>query len=194
MPNALFLGEDAGAIPADATFLKWVQQVSPGFKADYYTLAGWANAQLFTQALQAAGKSPTQGSVQQQLRKITSFSASGLLAPDQPGGRAAGHLLPDRQDHQWEVRPGATIRPSADRPRATGAMVGTRRQGPRDRRRRRRARLTHCRSGWPAGRPGRRGSTDAIPGHHHDWRGSGRLWKRRSHHRHRNRPGWARGP
>lgn len=84
MPNALFLGEDAAAIPADATFLKWVQQVSPGFKADYYTLAGWANAQLFTQALHAAGKNPTQGSVQQQLRKITSFSASGLLAPTNP--------------------------------------------------------------------------------------------------------------
>jgi len=84
MPNALFLGEDAQVIPADATFLKWVQRVSPGFKADYYTLAGWANAQLFTQALKAAGKSPTQGSVQQQLRKITSFNASGLLAPTNP--------------------------------------------------------------------------------------------------------------
>ena len=84
MPNALFLGEDAQVIPADATFLKWVQRVSPGFKPDYYTLAGWANAQLFTQALKAAGKSPTQGSVQQQLRKITSFNASGLLAPSNP--------------------------------------------------------------------------------------------------------------
>ncbi len=85
MPNALFLGEDASLIPADAAFLKWVQKVSPGFKADYYTLAGWANAQLFVQALKAAGKNPTRGSVQQQLRKITSFNASGLLAPTNPG-------------------------------------------------------------------------------------------------------------
>jgi len=84
MPNALFLGEDAGAIPAVGTFLKWVQHVSPGFKADYYTLAGWANAQLFAQALRGAGKNPTQGSLQQQLRKITSFNASGLLAPSNP--------------------------------------------------------------------------------------------------------------
>ena len=86
MPNALFLGEDAAVIPADAYFLKWVQQVSPGFKPDYYTLAGWANAQLFVQALKAAGRNPTQGSVQQQLRKITSFNASGLLAPSNPAG------------------------------------------------------------------------------------------------------------
>ena len=84
MPNALFLGGDAAAIPADLVFLKWVQQVSPGFRADYYTLAGWANAQLFVQALKAAGRNPTRGSVQQQLRKITSFTASGLLAPSNP--------------------------------------------------------------------------------------------------------------
>jgi len=87
MPNALFLGEDASQIPAVGTFLKWVQKASPGFKADYYTLAGWANTQLFVQALQAAGTNPTQGSVQQQLRKITSFNASNLLATTNPADR-----------------------------------------------------------------------------------------------------------
>jgi len=87
MPNALFLGEDASQIPAVGTFLKWVQKASPGFKADYYTLAGWANTQLFVQALKAAGKGPTQGSVQQQLRKIMSFNASNLLATTNPAQR-----------------------------------------------------------------------------------------------------------
>jgi branched-chain amino acid transport system substrate-binding protein len=87
MPNALFLGEDATAIPAVGTFLQWVQKVSPGFKADYYTLAGWANTQLFMQALRAAGTHPTRGSVQKQLRTVTSFSASGLLATTNPAQR-----------------------------------------------------------------------------------------------------------
>jgi ABC-type branched-subunit amino acid transport system substrate-binding protein len=87
MPNALFLGEDASQIPAVNTFLKWVQKASPGFKADYYTLAGWANTQLFVQALRAAGTNPTQGSVLQQLRKITSFNASNLLATTNPADR-----------------------------------------------------------------------------------------------------------
>lgn len=87
MPNALFLGEDSSQIPAVGTFLQWVQKVSPGFKADYYTLAGWANAQLFVQALRAAGANPTRGSVQKQLRTITSFSASGLLATTNPAQR-----------------------------------------------------------------------------------------------------------
>jgi ABC-type branched-subunit amino acid transport system substrate-binding protein len=90
MPNALFLGGDAAVIPADATFLKWVQRASPGFKPDYYTLAGWANTQLFAQALKAAGKNPTRGLVQQQLRKITSFSASGLIAPVNPAAGVPG--------------------------------------------------------------------------------------------------------
>ncbi len=95
MPNALFLGEDAAEIPAVGTFLKWVQKVSPGFKPDYYTLAGWANTQLFVQALSAAGRDPTQGSVQQQLRRITSFDASGLLAPTNPaaGRQATCYLI-----------------------------------------------------------------------------------------------------
>jgi hypothetical protein len=87
MPNALFLGEDASEIPAVDTFLKWIQKVSPGFNADYYTLAGWTDTQLFVQALRAAGKNPTQGSVQQQLRKITYFDASNLLAPSNPALR-----------------------------------------------------------------------------------------------------------
>ena len=87
MPNALFLGEDSSQIPAVNTFLTWVQKVSPGFKADYYTLAGWSNTQLFVQALRAAGRSPTQGALQQQLRKITSFDAAHLLAPSDPAQR-----------------------------------------------------------------------------------------------------------
>ena len=87
MPNALFLGEDSAQIPAVGTFLQWVQKVSPGFKADYYTLAGWANTQLFVQALRAAGKNPTQGSVQAQLRKVTAFNASNLLATTNPADR-----------------------------------------------------------------------------------------------------------
>jgi len=89
MPNALFLGEDASQIPAVATFLTWVQKASPGFSPDYYTLAAWANTQLFVQALRAAGKDPSQGSVLQQLRTITSFNASNLIATGNPAQRKA---------------------------------------------------------------------------------------------------------
>jgi hypothetical protein len=84
---SLYLGEDAASIPAVSLFLKWVQIASPGFKPDLYTLYGWISGQLFVQALRAAGPNPTRGSVLQALRKITSFSASNLLAGVNPAGK-----------------------------------------------------------------------------------------------------------
>jgi branched-chain amino acid transport system substrate-binding protein len=86
-PAALYLGEDSNAIPAVNTFLQWVQKVSPGFKADYYTLAGWLSAELFSEALKAAGTDPSQGSVLQQLRRITSFSGGNLVATSNPAAK-----------------------------------------------------------------------------------------------------------
>jgi ABC-type branched-subunit amino acid transport system substrate-binding protein len=82
--QALYLGQDANTIPADKMFLSYVKKVSPSWTPDLFTLYGWASAQLFVQALQAAGPNPTRGSVLSQLKKITSFNASGLIAPANP--------------------------------------------------------------------------------------------------------------
>jgi ABC-type branched-subunit amino acid transport system substrate-binding protein len=87
---ALYLGGDAKTIPAVDTFLAWVQRVHPGFVPDLYTLYGWASAQLMVQAIKAAGSNPTSASVIAQLRKITSFNASGLMAPANPAGKVPG--------------------------------------------------------------------------------------------------------
>ncbi|HEX7460325.1 MAG TPA: ABC transporter substrate-binding protein, partial [Acidimicrobiales bacterium] len=84
MVNSLFLGEDAGKLPAADTFQQWVQKVSPGFKPDLYTLFGWLSGQLFAQALQAAGPKPSRGSVLQQLKKITVFNGNYLIASSNP--------------------------------------------------------------------------------------------------------------
>jgi len=82
--QALYLGQDAKTVPAVKTFLSWVQKAHPGFTPDLYTLFGWSSAQLFAQALQAAGKNPTRGAVLSQLKKIQAFNSSGLLAPANP--------------------------------------------------------------------------------------------------------------
>jgi len=82
--TALYLGEDATVLPADQTFLHWVQVASPGFKPDLYTLYGWLSAELFVQALKNAGSNPSRGSLLQQLRKITSFTGGGLLGEVNP--------------------------------------------------------------------------------------------------------------
>lgn len=84
---ALYLGEDSSGIPAVGTFLHWVQQASPGFHADLYTLYGWLSAELFAQALKAAGPDPTRGSVLQALRHITSFSGGYLTGPANPADK-----------------------------------------------------------------------------------------------------------
>jgi len=82
--TSLFLGEDSGGIPAVDTFQTWVQKASPGFKADLYTLFGWLSAELFAQALQAAGADPSRGSVLEALRGITSFSGGNLVGTANP--------------------------------------------------------------------------------------------------------------
>jgi ABC-type branched-subunit amino acid transport system substrate-binding protein len=84
MVNSLFLGEDTAELPAAQTFQTWVHKAAPGFQPDLYTLFGWLSGQLFTQALAAAGKNPTRGSVLQQLRKITSYNADYLIASSNP--------------------------------------------------------------------------------------------------------------
>jgi len=82
----LYLGQDS-AIPAVATFLKWVQQASPGFQPDLFTAYGWLSADLFVQALRNAGSNPSRGSLLQALSKITSFNGSGFNAPSNPAAK-----------------------------------------------------------------------------------------------------------
>jgi len=82
--TALYLGEDTSVIPADQTFLHWVQVASPGFEPDLYTLYGWLSAELFVQALRKSGSDPSRGSLLQQLRTITSFSGGGLIGNVNP--------------------------------------------------------------------------------------------------------------
>ncbi len=89
--TSLFLGQDAGQIPAVGLFNKWVQKASPGFKADLFTLYGWLSAELFSQALKNAGANPSRGSLLQALSKITSFSGDNIIAPNNPAAKTVGN-------------------------------------------------------------------------------------------------------
>jgi len=84
---SLYLGEDTASIPADSQFLSQVQKSSPDFKPDLFTLYGWISAQLFVQALRAAGANPTRGSVLQALRSIKTFTGGYLIAPVNPAAK-----------------------------------------------------------------------------------------------------------
>ncbi len=103
--QALFLGQDAKTIPAVNTFLHWVKAVNPNWTPDLYTLYGWASAQLFAQALQAAGSHPNRGAVLKDLAKISTFDASGLLANANPAAK-----LPPTCYLMAEVKNGSYVR------------------------------------------------------------------------------------
>jgi ABC-type branched-subunit amino acid transport system substrate-binding protein len=83
----LYLGEDTSVLPADKQFLAYTKKVNSSWVPDLYTLFGWASAQLFVQALQAAGPNPTRGSVIAQLKKISNFNASGMVSPTNPAAK-----------------------------------------------------------------------------------------------------------
>ncbi len=84
MQTAMYAGQDAKSVPAVKTFDTWVKKVNPKSPLDVYGLYGWASAQMFVQALKAAGPNPTRSSVITQLNKITTFNAGGLLATSHP--------------------------------------------------------------------------------------------------------------
>jgi len=86
--QALYLGQDAKAVPAVSDFLHWVGVVAPGFSPDLYTVFGWASAELFVDALKRAGPKPTEQSLTAALKSITSFDADGLIAPADPPAKS----------------------------------------------------------------------------------------------------------
>ena len=88
--NTSLPGRRRGLPPGANLFLKWVQTASPGFKPDLYTLYGWISGELFVQALRAAGRNPTRGSVLQALRSVKSFSADGCRWPGRACARSPG--------------------------------------------------------------------------------------------------------
>jgi ABC-type branched-subunit amino acid transport system substrate-binding protein len=79
MQSAMYLGQDAKTTPAVALFDKWVHKVNSGAHYDVFALFGWASAELFVQALKAAGPNPTRAGLIAQLDKVTNYNAGGLI-------------------------------------------------------------------------------------------------------------------
>jgi ABC-type branched-subunit amino acid transport system substrate-binding protein len=86
-----------------ALFDKWAKKVDPQTQLDVYTVDAWMNAQLFVQALKAAGPNPTRGSLDAQLDKVTSFNASGLESTQNPAQKIPGQcwLVAQYEDGKW---------------------------------------------------------------------------------------------
>ncbi len=105
--TSLYMGEDAKAVPAVATFDKWAKKVDPQSTLDLFTLYGWINGELFAQALKAAGSDPTRASLDAQLNKITSFDANGLIDDNNPAQKIPGQcwIAAKYENGKWERIP-----------------------------------------------------------------------------------------
>ena len=101
---ALYRGEDAKVVPAVATLDKWMKKIDPSTQLDIYSLDAWVNAQLFVQALKAAGPNPTRAGLDAQLNKITSFNANGLISTQNPAKKIPGQcwLVARYENGAWQ--------------------------------------------------------------------------------------------
>jgi hypothetical protein len=103
----MYMGQDAKAVPAVATFDKWAKKVDPQTQLDLYTLDAWINAELFVQALKAEGANPTRAGLEAQLDKITSFNADGLISTQNPAKKIPGNcwLAIEYENGTWKRIP-----------------------------------------------------------------------------------------
>lgn len=81
--------EDAPSNSSMAAFVEWYQRTAPGSNPDFFSVMGWAAADMMVQALEAAGPAPTRDKVMSFLQGLRSFDAHGILAPNDPAGKRA---------------------------------------------------------------------------------------------------------
>lgn len=105
--DAMYMGQDAKAVPAVATFDHWAKKVDPQTQLDLYTVDAWINAELFVQALKAEGANPTRAGLEAQLDKITSFNADGLISTQDPAKKIPGNcwLAIEYENGTWKRIP-----------------------------------------------------------------------------------------
>jgi hypothetical protein len=96
--------EEAGSNPEVALFQEWYQRVNPGAELDFFAFQGWVAAAMFTDAILAAGPSPTRDSVLEVLRTFTSYDANGLVAPINPAQKqgAGCFMVVTVRDGAWQ--------------------------------------------------------------------------------------------
>jgi branched-chain amino acid transport system substrate-binding protein len=85
---AMFLGEDAAAVPEVALFQEWMQKTHPDQALDLFAAYSWASARLFVEALTAAGQNPTRADLISALDNIHEFDSNGMVAKADPGNHA----------------------------------------------------------------------------------------------------------
>jgi ABC-type branched-subunit amino acid transport system substrate-binding protein len=95
--------EEADSNPAVALFEEWYRRVNPGAEIDFFAFQGWVAAAMVTDAILAAGPSPTRDAVLGVLRTYTQYDAHGLVAPINPAEKQAAScfMIVKVENDQW---------------------------------------------------------------------------------------------
>ena len=98
--------------------------MNPGAEIDFFAFQGWVAAAMFTDAILAAGPSPTRDAVLAELcAPSRSYDAHGLVAPDRPGGEARLAVLHDRDRARAASGGGSTPRAAASAALSDASML-----------------------------------------------------------------------
>jgi ABC-type branched-subunit amino acid transport system substrate-binding protein len=87
---AMFLGEDAGAIPEVKVFNEWMKKTDPNQVVDLFSLYGWLSGRLFGDAMNKmaeAGKTPVRTDLIDTLKSWGTWDGYGMVAPVQIGAK-----------------------------------------------------------------------------------------------------------
>jgi ABC-type branched-subunit amino acid transport system substrate-binding protein len=91
--------------PAIGEFATWYQRTAPGGDPDFFAILSWVAADMFVQALTAAGPDPTQAKVLAEMRKVTDYTGDGLV-----GGINPAQKQQPRCFHVVEVKGGKWVK------------------------------------------------------------------------------------
>jgi ABC-type branched-subunit amino acid transport system substrate-binding protein len=90
--------------PAMQAFVEWYKRTSPGSDPDFFSIMGWAAADMMAQAIAAAGPTPTRDKALAALQGMTSFDAHGMMAPRNPPGKqnSSTFMIAKVEGGQWK--------------------------------------------------------------------------------------------
>jgi ABC-type branched-subunit amino acid transport system substrate-binding protein len=93
-----------GGSPTMQTFAQFYQASSSGQPLDFFAIMGWAAAKMCVDAIAAAGPAPTRDAVIAALNGTHDFTADGILASRDPGGRhgPTGFVMVTIEGGQWK--------------------------------------------------------------------------------------------
>jgi ABC-type branched-subunit amino acid transport system substrate-binding protein len=76
--------EEAATNPAIASMATWYGRTAPGADLDFFSVLSWVAADMFVNALKAAGPDPTQAKIIGELQKLTDYTGNGLVGTINP--------------------------------------------------------------------------------------------------------------